>query len=795
MDLSDSPFRDLDVTADWSGDPADQVEVKIVLEVQCVPYLDRTILNAHKSRDLILSTSIEPVSSDPSLHARLQEEEKYTDANTLSPTTPRFVGKKPVKRRGWPNRDLFEEFEEKDSIVVPDSPGDDFHGATILTQPFVNNEKSEVKTPNVKHPVDIDEKSPLDPARHSRKRSATTASLPDSISDSDRPYGGYKHKASVSAMDPPSSSSGSTSTKSIRPSLIPRPVNALHSHSMSYHPGSSGSRVKNLMRKLGSPDGEKPGSAFGPWLKEETPSRVKTVSPDGTTAKHDKTPSTTPVQGLEQSSSEKKTASPARPVTPTKNNADTRAHSRLGSEVSEGNVSTVASCGTPCDIHHILDSYGTTDEEWARNNVELIHAPYPYHGLGQGGPSLFQSALPRVVNEDGAVIITCPPNLRPAKYKVTIALLTSLDKGTPRGWLNFVLTGLPRLQNHDTGYLYFWTPPGQGLEIRTTDLKRHTLIEGCMMGQFPIFERLVIPVRPCDGRFYGFLKDFKVTQTIRTDMVDDEDPRMVTVKYHAVCMIDLIQRSFWAEKCGVTLYVYGGPEGDFSCHLHDPRDRLQTVHLDVSPNDRVGISEIQIICSPSNLEMLTITWETRLPRENASAWMPRVLGGMDMEGIIDEKQCKYSQAEDESTLDILKVVPNAGTELIIRAPTPEPAPESRAEEPQTPKSSWIQPRLVIIAIITIFLLARLTLGLLNPEDPYGKLLASVSGSGWVENEIGKGNNCDNENGTKNSLDEVAHPAGLASSVNVTEDASHETVMPLRDRVDYFLGWRGPFNGL
>ncbi|KAJ5627352.1 hypothetical protein N7528_004779 [Penicillium herquei] len=790
MDFSDSPFSDLDVYADWSGDFADQVEVKIVVEVQCVPYLDRTVFTAHTPRDLILSTSINPVSSDPSLLAQLQEE-KYTDANTLSPTSPRFVGKKPVKRWNSLRRESFETFSELDSIVVPDSPGDDFHGATVVTNPYVNTDRSEVKTPNVKYPVDVEEKSPLDPARHSRKRSATTASLPDSISDSERPYGGYKHKISVSVIEPPSSSSGTESAKSIRPSLIPRPVNALHSHSQSYHPGSSGTRVKNLMRKLGSPDGEKPGSAFGPLLKE-TPARVNTVSPDGTTPKHDKTPSTTPTRGLEHSASEKRMAPPARPVTPPKNNADTKSHNRLGSELSEGNVSTVASCGTPCDIHNILDSYGATDEEWTSNHVEMIHASYPYHGVGQAGPSVFESALPRVVNEDGLVSISCPHNLRPTKYKVTITLLTSLEKGTPRGWLNFILTGLPRLQNNDTGYLYFWTPQGQGLEIRTTDLKRYTLVEGCMMGQFSIFERLVIPVRPCDGRFYGFLKDFKVTQTIRTDMVDGEDPQKIIVKYHVVCTVELIQRSFWAEKCGVTLYVYGGPEGEFSCHLHEPRDRFQTIDLNVLPNNRVGISEIQLICSPSNLEAFAITWETRLPRKNASAWMPRVLSSMDTEGIIDEMQCKYSQAEDENSLDVLKVNPNAGTELTVRAPAPEPP----TEEHPTPKSSWIQPRRVIIAIITICLLARITLRLLNPEDPYRKLFATVFGPAWTENEIGNENDGDTIHDKENVLDVIAPSAGLAPSVNVTEDAVlHATATPLRDRVDYLLGWRGPFNGL
>lgn len=34
MESPDSPFTELDVYADWSGDPAEEAEVKVVLEVR-----------------------------------------------------------------------------------------------------------------------------------------------------------------------------------------------------------------------------------------------------------------------------------------------------------------------------------------------------------------------------------------------------------------------------------------------------------------------------------------------------------------------------------------------------------------------------------------------------------------------------------------------------------------------------------------------------------------------------------------------------------------------------------------
>lgn len=38
MESTESPFMEMDVYADWSGDPSDEAEVKIVLEV-CSPIL------------------------------------------------------------------------------------------------------------------------------------------------------------------------------------------------------------------------------------------------------------------------------------------------------------------------------------------------------------------------------------------------------------------------------------------------------------------------------------------------------------------------------------------------------------------------------------------------------------------------------------------------------------------------------------------------------------------------------------------------------------------------------------
>ena len=660
--------------------------------------------------------------------------------------------------------DAFVEYPDDGSVIIPDSPGDDFHGATIV-QLSPNDDKQPDKTPKNKNQTPIlKEKHPLWKLKHARKRSAREASLPDSISDSERPYGGYKQTRGEIKISVQHKKVASESAKARRPSQIPRPVNGAHLRGQSYHAGSPSPRLANPMKK---PPGF--GSAFDP-LKENSPLEIGRLQRKDT-------------QQEPPGSSEKKTASTELtspglrdPVTPTQNNAGVNGATDdddAKSEASDGNTSTVASCATPRDIQDILDSYGSTDE-W----FDHTETPPAVHLHSDSSPQAWPTTYgePRILYEDGFLSIVCPPNLRPGTYRATIILHLTLERASPRGWLNFVIPGLPRLQDNESGYLYFWTPPGQGLEVRTMHLRRYTIVESCMMGQFPILEKLVIPVRPCDGQFYGFLKDFQVNQMIRTDIVRNEGD-MSVVKYHAICSINMIQRTFWAEKCGLTLYIYGGPDGEFSCHLHEPRDRTQTVHLNSVPGNRTGISYLQIVCSPRILDMFTITWEALVPRASVSMWMPRIRSTMESDDLLDSLQTRYVQAEEEGTNEVVSIAANPTDDLHVRASDSTDIITDNVGKTEKPQSRWRGIKWIIFSILLGLALSRFGLHMHNSDYPFGPFMTASNTT------------------TAPPKLECDFPADKTACAVENKSPRNLLDVPLRDRIDYSLGWRGPLENL
>ncbi|KAJ5949264.1 hypothetical protein N7454_000848 [Penicillium verhagenii] len=704
MELSESPFNDLDVYADWSGDPSDRVEVKIQVDIHCRPLLDKPILNTRVPKEFVKSSSLRITTSkdtlavldNPDLSERLQSTPGSPTMNTNSARGPIH----PTSRASL------------SSTVIIDSPIDDFQGATIMNSPIY---------------ADLPDFHPLGHIRRSLKRNARTASLPDSVSDSDRPIGGFKHKSSFSVQLPAASPTESIQLN--RPSQIPRPVSFI-SHS---HHATSPGRISFSLTPSSN-------SKFTPeYLPQENIPPVKKSSENGKS------------NGSPLASSSNNLANYSNDAIDDSENKDGDK-----SEILE-NFSMEGTCGTPCDLHYNQHSYGPVDE--------YPNGPVEPHDTSQSPDSplspyssKYGSSTPQIIQENGVFRIFCPRDTKPSVYRATIEFLLPLEKGTPRGWFNLVIPGLPRLQNNNAGYLYFWFPPGQGVEFRTTHLKRHNLVESCLMGQFPIFEKVVIPVRPCDARFYGFIKDFAVTQTIRADILDnkDEDPGFFVVKYHAACAIDLIQRDFWAEKCGLTIYVYGGPDADFSAHLYGTLDEVRVMHLDSSPDARIGVSEIQIICSPSNLSMFVITWKARLPRK-LPMWLPRIRSSLDTEGIIDELKDRYTVAEEKDNVEIVKIPPFHATRLIR---TPEPKTNIKLTRGRTVSISMIS---CLVAFVAVRIILRLY---------HNGLFMPVSFGGTDSDRDGL------------TVDPALDPQ--------TDAVTLPTLIPLRDQIDYFLGWRGPF---
>lgn len=457
-------------------------------------------------------------------------------------------------------------------------------------------------------------------------------------------------------------------------------------------------------------------------------------------------------------------------------------------------LSTVVTRGSPCDISALTSetssSSDVNDENFPPDGVAVVQ---------QSGSSLLPGPgnSPRLVLANGVFSIRCPVGTEPGSYDVSITLLLNLQKGRPRDWWELVIPGLPRLSSNDHGYVYFRTPSDHGIEVRTTHFKRHTLIDSCLMAQFLIPSKIVIPFRPCDAEFYGFLRDFKVTQVIHADMESDGESDVCLVKYNAVCSIDLIQRDFWAKQCGFFLYAYGGPQGEFTCHLQQSQEKLPTIHLDADPDTPIGVSEVQVICAPASLALFVVAWDVRLPRKSAHAWMPRVKASLDSGSAEINLQAEFEEAQASKACEVVRA----------EAAVSSPLEREREWEQSTQRStsrrrfSWFRVLWEIFSclsqIIVVISLLRLYAerGRLHEENnALVGLLQHTVQAALNQSEVMM------DQPTASVPFEVTVPfasqteAPAPMQTVVSTPVSLPTPLPLRDRIDYFLGWRGPVQG-
>ncbi|KAE8348474.1 hypothetical protein BDV28DRAFT_161321 [Aspergillus coremiiformis] len=230
---------------------------------------------------------------------------------------------------------------------------------------------------------------------------------------------------------------------------------------------------------------------------------------------------------------------------------------------------------------------------------------------------------------DGILVIQNPANVCAGIYKV-IVTVSILLLGGPGDWYDLVIPGLPNMRTGESGLILFLTPENYGVEFRTTNLQRYKMVEDCLFAEFVDKRDLVIPMRSFDQRNYGIIRDFALDQEIEAipllSSVSEETkhtPSGLSVRYHAMCSLRLQQRCFWAEKCCFFLDLDGGPEGFFQCRLRPPDTGLQIIHVPANDSSCIGISRLQIICSPRDLEMFCITWLVHIPF-TAMNWLPRI---------------------------------------------------------------------------------------------------------------------------------------------------------------------------
>ncbi|OOQ90550.1 hypothetical protein PEBR_03604 [Penicillium brasilianum] len=794
MDSSESPFNNLDVWCDWSGDLTDTIQVWVKVDVWCSPNSQITLLDAshpcvaeivdYRLKSMVQFNSTEDVrlfpqnsefdsetstststSPQPSPILGQHVNVPITPRKQTDPMTPEKHTPRAILHPGYPNlRCNTHKPSGSDSVHraghTPDgSPGESLDAFYAKFYPDGSSSEflSEVG------------QSPSNP----RKRNAKAASLPDSVTDSERSYGGesLKNRSRVLAMPRqlPMSSSSSSSMHSRTRSLIPRPVS-----------------VTNQVC---------PDPASIPLPTDSVPvldvefRRFENVSPVERRSQGNH------VQVQDESVAETFSGDALTPLaSPTTISSLGVSLGEAGKSSEEGSdvekLSTVASAGSPCDTTLMSDLVDASFGEFPTQGTCLVQPPTP--------PRAFNR--PRICLVDQVVQIQCPSNFESAWYKAFVTLVLRLQPGRPRGWYELVVPGLPRLDSSDHGYVYLNIPDGQGMEYRTMHFKRHDIVDNCLIAQFPVIQPdLIIPLRPCDFRFYGFLRDFKVNQIVLARVTGDKRGSATgAIEYTAVCSLELIQRDFLAEKCAFYIYIHGGPEGEFVCHLEKPKTDFQTIQLDSNPESETGITQLQVICCPLNLAMFAVTWEMRVPRGEVGSWMPRITALPDGYHIEEELQDRYLDAEDEE-------------QEVVRG-----EPKSRLAAPRRLRNGKGFMSLVmrvfcwLVALFLLFQPVAYYVGL------YDGVLSGKSGLEIRDILCAKLIIC-GENGSLEpfggnhtevnplvpdtpELAEVVVPMETTESVSspVLEDLEVQTQEPvhliptsLRDRVDYFLGWKGP----
>lgn len=642
----------------------------------------------------------------------------------------------------------------------------------------------------------------------SRKRTAKAASLPDSVTDDERPFGGEKlddeTRAHLKRKQSPVSSTSipanSSTTKHTRErSSIPRPVSVM-SQARSDHtkiplPTDSVPVLDAELRRFeNSVSPVEKDSLVNP-VQVEHGSVAKAVS--GDTIPPLASPSTKTSLGVSNGDAGK----------PLKNGPDME------------KLPTVASAGSLCDTTQMSESVDASFGGIPTQETFFVQPPTP----PTPPPTI---PRPRLVLVDEVFQVLCPSDIKPAWYKASVHFTVGLQtRPQRRGWYELIVPGLPRLNAFDRGFLHLDIPDNLGLEIRTTHFNTHKLDQGCLEAQFPSDRTtLFIPLRLCDSQFYGFLRDFTINQTIRSKVTaDHHDSTSCIVEYTAVCSLGLFERTFWTEKCGFYLYIHDGPAGDYTCHLEKPKAKFNILQLTLDPESEVEMARLLVICTPSNLDIFVIKWEMRLPRAEAGRWMPHITALPKGYRVEEKLQSRYLEAAKDEQ-DVVRCGVKA------RIVTPESSNVVAEENSNVVASYGVTPKgsnkkkafmPLVMKLFLLFLFMALFL-LLQPLTYSIRLNDGVLCGGLGQKVLDTF--CENSKlyvvkSPREMLGlshpELIPPAPVAPEVTeffvpmenfdpfpspVSEEIDRRPPEPVRrpwtpftfrDHVDYWLGWKGP----
>ncbi|KAL4932746.1 uncharacterized protein BDV17DRAFT_287682 [Aspergillus undulatus] len=468
------------------------------------------------------------------------------------------------------------------------------------------------------------------------------------------------------------------------------------------------------------------------------------------------------------------------------------------------------------------------------------------------------SDQPEVKTINGLVILENSERVLSATFKVTITASVFLRHPNEKGWADLEVPGIPRMGGGKTGFLLFLMPENRGLEIRTTTVTRATIVENCLFAEFINRGNLVVPVRQCDKKCCGVISGFTVDQEILSHNIakpaateDRRDQPIIQMRCHALCSLRLHNRCFWTDKCIIYLYVDGGPHGYFKCDVTSQQDAMKKIYITAKEGARMGVSRLRITCSPKDLDRLYVRWTLKFPGIRAAYWAPRIYSGLsksheeskhhqryDLLEVLNDPSYLFSGTEATEVECIRDSGFNSTYEHIeLPSENAEGNPNSISSQPALtwPIGSQIEQAVHLQAsycnwylryvwkriLMGVLCLAFLRIGVVmfaksKPAMTQGPLqvveqISSTALPHFSDKMSNSQDRLDQESctGDRSILDRYRaidterktkplkrSEGEQRQSINVEENGEQaNSPLSIRDRIDYWLGWPGPVDGM
>ncbi|KAL2857910.1 hypothetical protein BJY01DRAFT_241989 [Aspergillus pseudoustus] len=641
--IPDAPeFDELEVRCTWSGEYEELANLRISLEVKCVPNTQLQLLNV-RDHDIYLENAYAICLSQSDDHTDNQQEDEtpqsplfgfsplvvegdndiglnpvlegYTDGVQISEASPIPKNNiEPLKHIGSSHHDT----ELHDEEPLSESPSSPFQSARLCPR--------------------VPESGPV---TKSLKRSATDAELPDSDNEDeiDGVLREITPRNSCQTSPVKSTTAERHSERTIACSTSPRRSDVQRKVGMVVPNENSCPTIPTKTTSAGEMALERLLSSGKSTLEEKTP-RKPTKIPKPTFYPE----STPPRSSVPTPSIDETERLPEQVVYQSHVAAPDAAVARSITEVLQAPNTTVFTVTTgskrlreqdlPPSPSRKLETV-VKEPESCNNDPAPHYKPRSsedssHHNVHSGFGEPEPSDQPEVKLIDGLIILVNSERVHPATFKFTVTVSIYIPFPNEKGWSDLMIPGLPRTGNGKSGFFLFLMPSRHGLELRTTNVKRAKLVENCFIAQFVNSGNLVVPMRRCDRRYCGDVTDFTVDQeviahsVVKATINYQNGREKFELRFNVMFSVRLHNRCFWTDKCSILLYVDGGPEGSYHCDLSPRKGGLKKIHILANEYAETGVCCLHVTCPPRDLDRLCLTWVLSGTGREAAYWVPRL---------------------------------------------------------------------------------------------------------------------------------------------------------------------------